>query len=710
MCRLYRKRSTSKMLLSLLLIAWMTVGSMGISQVEYETRAKILIKQAGGEDRVIYLGSPPSYEELVKRSTAIMDKSGLVKRYIIEPKLLLVTAPPKWGKSTNLDMLRFFLESEHLGRNLPKDKTALHDRDHQFKDRMRGVAFEFFKRGTIYDHFWKKLHKYEQPPAIASSNDMLNKYCGKFPVIYVNFTSANWTGNDFQSMINDLKIVLSQTFKKHEYALTKLEKTVVGKSLTVNQQKVLRRNIGTLQRFMKGEENSPVELQCSLQFLSITLRNHYLKYVHILIDDYDLVYRKYVLENNCSKLEADKIDTFFRTFFKETFVSNPFLEKAFVTGLLRLRIAEDFKHINGPFHQYFGFTKNEISRLFYVLNITYDLGQNARKWYGNYHTYERLEPTVYNPWSIAHFSNSKEVKNYIHTATNTTFFKKMLKNHNVSCLFERFLYNRNVPLWMEEVQFDSNILIKLQSLLTGEFPDETQDDTRYVLHYMLALGYLIMDMDYETKRTIKPFASVNVRIPNLEVFEQIADLVFDSYTDGWNETATDTLEQASAELSKIIGDTENEIDTSSLAALLSRLFQFMVNNEEDLEADFGLVMQKQPYLVHRIMFMVAFNARAIGNYELEGKTSFARTAPADKLRPDFGFYHGTRATIIETTNGSNCTLESFAYMNSTLRFNEKFFKARVIPIQSVRWIDIRVYPNGSVTIDQKQNARNITSS
>lgn len=693
------------MITSIFVFASVIIGSTAVSQVEYETRAKVLIKQAGGGSQVIYTGSPPSFDDLLKKSTAIMDKSGALKRYIIDSKLLLVTAPPKWGKSTIVDMLRFFLQSESFSRNKPRDKTI----DHQFKDRLRGVSFEFFKRGTIYDKFWRKLHKYEQPPTIASSNDILNRYCGKFPVIHVNFSNANWTGNDFQSMINDLKIVLSETFKKHEYAITKLEKTLIGKHLTPNQQKIFRRNIATLQRFVKGEENTPVELQCSLQFLSITLRNHYLKYIHILVDDYDLVFRKYILQNNCSQEEGAKIETFFRLFFKETFVSNPFIEKAFVTGLLPLRIAEDFKRVNGPFHQFFGCTKNEISRLFYVLNITYDLGQNARKWYGGYHTYERLEPTLYNPWSIAHFSNSKEVKNYMQNATDTSFFNPMLKNHNISSIFEVLLYNKVVPLLKENIVYDADFLFKLKTALSGEVIDGIKDETRYVLNYMLTLGYLTMDLDYESFKSLKPLASVNVKIPNLEVFDQVTNLVFDSYTDGWNETAKNVLQQASSELSKFIGNTEEEANSSSLAASLSQLFQLQVNTDEDPEANFETVTQQNPYLVHRIMFMLAFNARILGKYELEGKTCFRGVAPADKFRPDFRFYHGTRATVIEITKGSNCTMPAFGYMNGTLRFHERFFKTRVIPIQTLRWVDIRIFPDASVVIDTKQVARNVTT-
>ena len=57
----------------------------------------------------IYSGG--DYEELVKKSTIIIDKTLFIKQIIeSEDKVSLIAMPRKWGKSLNLDMLRRFLE------------------------------------------------------------------------------------------------------------------------------------------------------------------------------------------------------------------------------------------------------------------------------------------------------------------------------------------------------------------------------------------------------------------------------------------------------------------------------------------------------------------------------------------------------------------------------------------------------------------------
>jgi hypothetical protein len=57
----------------------------------------------------IYSGG--DFEELVKQSTIIVDKTLFIKEIIeSEDKVSLIAMPRRWGKSLNLDMLRRFLE------------------------------------------------------------------------------------------------------------------------------------------------------------------------------------------------------------------------------------------------------------------------------------------------------------------------------------------------------------------------------------------------------------------------------------------------------------------------------------------------------------------------------------------------------------------------------------------------------------------------
>ena len=57
----------------------------------------------------IYSGG--DFEELVKQSTIIVDKTLFIKQIIeSEDEVSLIVMPRRWGKSLNLDMLRRFLE------------------------------------------------------------------------------------------------------------------------------------------------------------------------------------------------------------------------------------------------------------------------------------------------------------------------------------------------------------------------------------------------------------------------------------------------------------------------------------------------------------------------------------------------------------------------------------------------------------------------
>ena len=117
------------------------------------------------------------------------------------PNSYLVTAPRRFGKSINVDMLALFLkiEVDDSGNRLTKSKLnePVHDTEN-------------------YRLFTNDIPKLPgRKLKISEEVKIMDEHLGKYPVIFINFKSAAVTSYD--RAISECKRVTRECFLEHEY-------------------------------------------------------------------------------------------------------------------------------------------------------------------------------------------------------------------------------------------------------------------------------------------------------------------------------------------------------------------------------------------------------------------------------------------------------------------------------------------------------------
>ena len=142
----------------------------------------------------------------------------------------------------------------------------------------------------------------------------------------------------------------------------------------------------------------------ALNYLSECLFQYYGKKAIILLDEYDTPMQEAYLYGYWKEFTA-----FIRSLFNATFKTNPYLERAMMTGITRVSKESVFSDLNNlnvvtttstEYETCFGFSEEE------VFQALEECGMNNQKklvksWYdgfvfGNTHD-------IYNPWSITNF-------------------------------------------------------------------------------------------------------------------------------------------------------------------------------------------------------------------------------------------------------------------------------------------------------------------
>ena len=122
-------------------------------------------------------------------SAAFVDKTLLIKDFVKSgDKVVLITCPRRFGKSTNMSMIKVFLEMEvnHDGLMI----------------RINNLA----KKNLFEKH--AKLN-------IMQESDILDNYFAQHPVIFVNFLNA--TGNTRTEIKNSIRREINNAFEEHSY-------------------------------------------------------------------------------------------------------------------------------------------------------------------------------------------------------------------------------------------------------------------------------------------------------------------------------------------------------------------------------------------------------------------------------------------------------------------------------------------------------------
>lgn len=285
------------------------------------------------------------------------------------------------------------------------------------------------------------------------------KLQGNWPVISLSF--ADVKANTFLIAKEKICMLIRELYNKHDYLQTKE---------TLNEQE---------QNFFRKifEPVTDSVVSYSLKNLSGYLSRYYGKKVIILFDEYDTpLYEAWV--NGYWKEMAE----FIRGLFNSTFKTNPYLERAVMTGITRISkesIFSDLNHLmvvtstSEMYTDCFGFTEKEVSAALREYGMQEKLPL-VKKWYDGFTFGSRKD--VYNPWSIL---------NYLKTEKLATYWANTSSNHLVDQLIREG--NTKIKISMEDLLNGKHLYKEIDEQIIF---DQLEHDENAIWSLFLASGYL----------------------------------------------------------------------------------------------------------------------------------------------------------------------------------------------------------------------------
>ena len=154
------------------------------------------------------------------------------------------------------------------------------------------------------------------------------------------------------------------------------------------------------------DQGSEADYTSSIRNLAELLCKHYGKKTIILIDEYDVPIQQAYL-----KKYYDQLISFMRNFMTAALKDNNYLEKAVLTGVMRVARESLFSGLNNlsvwtildePYCKQFGFLETEVEELLNYYGIESQL-EEVRNWYNGYIFGNAV---IYNPWSLLKYAQN----------------------------------------------------------------------------------------------------------------------------------------------------------------------------------------------------------------------------------------------------------------------------------------------------------------
>lgn len=236
---------------------------------------------------------------------------------------------------------------------------------------------------------------------------------GKFPVIFLTLKGIK--KGSWDEAYKGMQSLIAEEFKRHRYLLDYL----------YDDEKK------DFQDIIDQTSNSQNLFENSLKLLTRYLQKHYDQRVIILIDEYDTpIHDAYLCEY------YEPMVSFMRNWFTEGLKDNASLEKAVLTGILRISKESIFSGLNNPgcytlldkkFGDKFGLLEEEVSCLLKEHAISQQI-EEIRKWYNGYQIASYF---LYNPWSILQcIENEGDLRPYWVNTSDNGLIKKLLIKGN----------------------------------------------------------------------------------------------------------------------------------------------------------------------------------------------------------------------------------------------------------------------------------------
>lgn len=396
-----------------------------------------------------------------------VDKTDFIRQLIENHSdVTLITRPRRFGKTLMMSMLEYFFSIDK------KEESS---------------------------HLFSGL-------AIEATGAKYMEHRGAYPVIFISLKDINTLS--WESMLDQWGLFIRKVYLRYKYLCTSDK---VDDDMKEDFYRITKR---------KATEN---ELAASLARLMEMMQAYYDKPVILLIDEYDAP-----IQQSWECGFYNECISFMRRFLGSALKTNPALDFAVLTGVLRIAKESIFSGLNNldvysvmndTYSDVFGFTPEEITRMADDLNIVKALPE-LKRWYDGY----RIgKSEIYNPWSVVSYikHNCTPIPYWMNTSNNA-ILRELLSHAN---------YLRIKAL--QGLLHDEPVSVSLNE---GVVYDTIGQDQSALYTMLLLTGYLTVSADSPII-----YDRYSLRIPNEEIKRVYSMEILNTLVTGINRDTFDNL-------------------------------------------------------------------------------------------------------------------------------------------------------------------------
>ena len=359
-----------------------------------------------------------SFEKLITENSFYIDKTDFIRQW--------------WE---NRDDVTLITRPRRFGKTLNMNMLE------------RFLSIEYAGQGEIFDglSIWK--------------DEKYRNLQGTYPVIFLSF--AGIKSSSFDEARKSLFYLIEKLYNRYEFLL---------KEDCLNEkEKDFIKNISA-----NMDNYSAIS---SLGTLSEFLYRYYGKKVIILLDEYDTPLQEAWVYGYWKEMVE-----FIRGLFNSTFKTNPYLERAVMTGITRISKESIFSDLNNlevvtttseKYEDSFGFSEEEVWAALQECGL-YENRLAVKDWYDGFTFGKRKD--IYNPWSIINYLDKKRLSTYWANTSSNGLVDKLIREGST-----------DIKISMENLLKGKHLYKEIDEQIIF---DQLDADENAIWSLFLASGYL----------------------------------------------------------------------------------------------------------------------------------------------------------------------------------------------------------------------------
>ena len=314
---------------------------------------------------------------------------------------------------------------------------------------------------------------------------------GTYPVIFLSF--ADVKQNDLQGALWKIKKIIFNIYQQYAW-LGSWEGLMA----------VEREQFAGITPDMED-----TAAQSAIQDLCGYLSRYYKKKVIVILDEYDTPMQEAYIHGYW-----DEFTAFMRSLFNATFKTNPYLERAVMTGITRVSKESIFSDLNNlavvtttsdRYSTAFGFTQEEVFRSLDDMGLG-ERREDVKRWYDGFVFGEHRD--IYNPWSITNFLKEKKLRPYWASTSSNGLVSRLIQTAppDIKQMMEDLISGREIV-----VSFDEQIVFS-----------QLGKNKNAIWSLLMASGYLKPDKVEYKGELLEPW--YHLSITNLETVSMFSNM------------------------------------------------------------------------------------------------------------------------------------------------------------------------------------------